>query len=187
MLRWLSLETGGPTEQVSDWLRGRSLVSCGNCGKQQLLVCVYTKESSHVLWLQLSLNMLLMRAESFSPTKKMIVQRFIPFPATGKYVTYYGELPFNLDPWNVATFHFDWCLAYPLWNKVTLLSRILRLLPRMVRVAVWTLKVSENQGFIAVWELIPLHSKYVPQHILWIPTIAPRALKIANGGLYRRV
>ena len=38
---------------------------------------------------QLSLNILLLKAESFSPTKRMIVQRFIPFPATCERVEVY--------------------------------------------------------------------------------------------------
>lgn len=33
---------------------------------------------------QVGLNVLLNRAKNFSPTKRMIVQRFIPFPAVGR-------------------------------------------------------------------------------------------------------
>lgn len=42
----------------------------------------YTGAVSAALGIALSLNVLLLKAESFSPTKRMIVQRFIPFPAT---------------------------------------------------------------------------------------------------------
>ena len=53
--------------------------------------------------------MLLMKAESFSPTKRMIIQRFIPFPATCRDMTRHSITP----TWSKTFDHVAPVIAFP--------------------------------------------------------------------------
>lgn len=70
---------GGPNKQVSEGVCRSGFCGCWNSCEH----CYFIKYLAlNSVILQLSLNMVLLKAENFSPTKRMIVQRFIPFPAT---------------------------------------------------------------------------------------------------------
>ena len=57
-----------------------NMLNCSNVRK-----LVIKENQIKVLLLQVSLSFMIKRANGLSPTVKLLIQKFVPFPAVGKY------------------------------------------------------------------------------------------------------